>query len=82
MQGFQEAQEMSVLDKYQDEIDRIADMIMQNSKERHTKHLKRDEVSTNTYEAQMRHSASTRAFQLKDADKQFGFADTITPDPI
>lgn len=81
MQNFSEKKNISKLAKYLTNRDEIQALTLQNNRDRHTKHLKKDEVGQKTMELQCLQNAQKNSLQVRDSS-QISFMETFTGDPI
>ena len=80
-QKFEAKKDLSKYSKYLTKKDIMADLTLQISKERHTKHLKRDEVSAITFDLQDKAQSGRTAFVDKKRDRS-SIVENFSGDPM
>ena len=81
MQNFTEKKALTKLSKYLTDRDTLAALALKNAAERHTKHLKRDEVGKKTMQMQSLQNRLKLNLQNKNNDS-ICFMETFTGDPM
>ena len=81
MQNFTEKKALTKLSKYLTDRDTLAALALKNATERHTRHLKRDEVGKKTMEMQSLQSRLKLDLQKKN-DDSICFMETFSGDPM
>ncbi len=68
LSNFTEKKNLSKLSKYLTDRDQLAALTLQNNRDRHTKHLKRDEVAADTVKLRSSNASALQNLQNKDTN--------------